>query len=102
MKKFTLYVGLFDKDSKHQEISTLDAFKMATNLFRQHTGGATISEARGIYTHENGEIVVEPTLRCEVFGATVEQIEAVAAELKVILNQEYIAIEEVEVNSRFF
>lgn len=47
MKKFTLYVGLLDQGSKHQEISTLDAFKMATNLFRQHTGGATISEARG-------------------------------------------------------
>lgn len=78
MKKFTLYIGLFDKDSKQQEVTTLDAFKIATNLFVRHTGGATITEAHGIYTHENGEIVIEPTLRCEVFGATTEQIETVA------------------------
>lgn len=102
MKKYTLCVGLFDKDSKRQEINTLDAYKIACNLFARHTGGATITEGRGIYTHENGEIVIEPSLVCMVYGATLEAVEAVAAALKIALNQESIAIECTEVNSWFF
>lgn len=39
MKKFTLFVGLNDKDSKIQEISTIDAYKKMMNYFN----GATIS-----------------------------------------------------------
>lgn len=102
MKKFTICVGLFDKDTKRQEVNTLDAYKIASNFFVKHTGGATIMEGRGIYTHENGEIVVEPTLICMVYGSTVAQIELVSALLKDAFNQESVAIEESEVNSRFF
>lgn len=102
MTKYTLYVGLFDKVTKKQEINTLDAYKVATNIFVAATGGATITEARGIYTHESGEIVVEPTLRIEVFGAEWEKITIAAEQLKTALNQESIAIEKAEVNSMFF
>lgn len=102
MKKFILYVGLNDQVTKRQEITTLDAYKVATNIFVEYTGGATISEARGIYTHDDGTIVTETTLRCEIFGANAEQIEKAASQLKIALNQESIAIEEVETNSRFF
>lgn len=101
MKKYTLYIGLFDKDSKRQEVNTIDAFKIASNIFVEHTGGATITEATGIYTHDNGEIVVEPSLRCEIFGATFEQIVKVVPLLKTVFNQESIAVEEVEVKSSF-
>jgi hypothetical protein len=101
MKKFTLFIGLFDKDSKRQEINTLDAYKMISNIFKVTTGGATITEAVGIYTHDNGDVVIEPSLRCEVFGATAEQIYQAAAQIKAALNQEAIALEECEVNSKF-
>lgn len=101
MKKYTLYCGLFDKDSKRQEINTIDAYKIASNLFVEYTGGATITEATGIYTHDNGEIVVEPSLRCEIFGATYEQIFAVVQQMKIVFNQESIAVEEMEVISNF-
>lgn len=102
MKKFILYVGLNDQETKQQEITTVDAYKVATNIFVATTGGATITEARGVYTHDDGTIVVENTLRCEIFGATTEQIEKAAKQLKTALNQESIAIEEIETNSRFF
>lgn len=101
MKKFTLYIGLFDKDSKQQEITTLDAYKITANIFKGTTGGATITEAVGVYTHDNGEIVIEPSLRCEIFGATAEQVYQAAAQIKTALNQEKIALEESEVNSKF-
>lgn len=102
MKKYTICVGLFDKDSKRQEVNTLDAYKIACNLFARHTGGATITEGRGIYTHESGEIVIEPSLVCMVYGATLEAVEAVVSALKDALNQESVSIECSDVNSWFF
>ena len=102
MKKFILYVGLNDQKSKQQEITTLDAFKLATNIFIECTGGATITEARGVYTHEDGTIISEATLRCEIFDADDEQIKRAASQLKVAFNQEYIAIETAEINSILF
>ena len=42
MKKFTLYLGLNDKDTKRQEIATLEAYKITTNLLTSYTDGATI------------------------------------------------------------
>lgn len=93
MTKYTLYIGLNDKDTKRQEVQTLEAFKVSANIFKALTGGATISEAQGIYTHDNGDIVIEKTLRCEVYGATLEAITQAADQLKTALNQESILIE---------
>lgn len=101
MKKTTLYIGLNDKDTKHQEIATLDAYKIAVNIFTAYTGGATISEAVGIYTHDNGETVTEKTLRCEVYSTNTEAIRTAANALKQALNQESILIETVETESAF-
>lgn len=101
MKKTTLYIGLNDKDTKHQEIATLDAYKIAVNIFAAYTGGATISEAVGIYTHDNGETVTEKTLRCEVYSTNAEAIRTAANALKQAFNQESILIETVETESAF-
>lgn len=101
MKKYTLYVGLNDKDSKHQEIATLDAYKVASNIFCTYTGGATISEAVGVYTHDDGTIITETSLRCEVYGAEIGAIMRAANELKTAFNQESILIESVETSSKF-
>ena len=101
MTKHTLYIGLHDKDSKRQEITTIDAFKVVANIFQSTTGGATITEAMGVYTYNDGTIAIEPSLRCEIFGADAEQVYAAISQIKVALNQEKIAPEETEVNSKF-
>ena len=101
MKKFTLFVGLNDKDTKHQELNTLDAYKVASNIFCQYTGGATISEAVGVYTHDDGTIITETSLRCEIYGAEMSAIMRAANELKAAFNQESILIETVETTSNF-
>lgn len=49
--KFTLFVGLNDKESKQQEISTVDAYKIISNMITARFDGGTISEATGIYKH---------------------------------------------------
>lgn len=102
MKKFTICVGLLDKDTKVQEINTLDAFKVASNIFAETTGGATITEGRGVYTHNDGTVIIEVTLVCVVYGATMDEIKRAADMLKTTLNQESVAIEETESNSIFY
>ena len=94
-------VGLFDKDSKRQEINTLDAYKVVTNLFVAAGLCATILEAQGVYCHDNGEVVIEPSLRIECANATFEQVEPVIFQIKVALNQESIMYKLVESNISF-
>lgn len=102
MKKFVMCVGLLDKDTKNQEINIIDAFKVASNIFAQTTGGATITEGRGVYTHHDGTVVIEPTLVCTIYGAEITDVKAAADALKIALNQESVAIEETESNSIFY
>lgn len=96
MIEHILTVGLFDKVSKHQEISTLDAYKVVTNLFCAAGLCATILDAQGIYTHDDGTTVIEPSLRVECAGASREQIKIVAAQIKAALNQESIMYQVIE------
>lgn len=101
MKKYTLYVGLNDKDSKIQEISTLEAFKVATKIICNMAGGGTIFEAEGVYTHENGEIVVEKTLRIELSGISESVCEQIVSMLKTAFNQESILKQTQEIETVF-
>ena len=99
MKKFTLYMGLNDKDTKVQVISTIEAYKVVSNIIAKDFGGGTIFEAQGIYKHDDGKIVFEKTLRIEILFAEEPQIKALVAELKKIFNQESIAVQVDDINS---
>lgn len=99
--KIILFVGLFDKDSKAQEISTLDAYKIASNLLADIIGFGTITEAVGIYTHDDGTIVNEPTLRIEVSGIELEPMKRLAIALKQAFNQESVGFEIVKSDFSF-
>ena len=101
MKKIILFLGLFDKDSKAQEVSTLDAFKIASNLLTDIIGFGTITEAVGVYTHDDGTIVNEPTLRIEVSNVELEPMKRLAIALKQAFNQESIAFEVVHSDFNF-
>ena len=63
MKRFTLYMGLNDKDTKTQMISIIEAYKIVSNILASDLGGGTIYEAKGVYKHDDGTIVFENTLR---------------------------------------
>ena len=103
MIKTTICVGLLDKDTKAQEINTIDAFKVAANIFAETTGGATITEGMGVYTHDDGTVVIEPTLVCTIYGTRSDDPKIMDAirMLKTALNQEAVAVESVESNSKF-
>lgn len=101
MTKIILFLGLFDKDSKAQEVSTLDAFKIASNLLTDIIGFGTITEAVGVYTHDDGTIVNEPTLRIEVSDIELEPMKRLAIALKQAFNQESVAFEVVHSDFNF-
>lgn len=101
MKKIILYLGLFDQTTKKQEISTLDAYKIASNLLTDIIGFGTITEAMGVYTHDDGTIVNEPTLRIEVSNIDIESMKRLAIALKSTFNQESVAFEVVHTDFSF-
>lgn len=99
MEKFTLYLGLNDKDTKAQKIATLEAYKIVSNLIAADFGGGTIYEARGIYKHDDGTIITETTLRIEILFATRAQVLDLIATLKKLFNQESIALQVENIGS---
>ena len=99
MLKYTLYIGLNDQDSKRQEISTLEAFKIVQNILSDKTGGGTVYNATGIYKHDNGEIIIENTLRVEIVAAPLEAVQAAIRVIKTALNQEAVILQTENVES---
>jgi uncharacterized lipoprotein YmbA len=102
MKKFTLYVGLNDKDTKTQLISTLEAYKVINNVLLQYVDGATIFEARGIYKHDDGTFTTENTFRIELLFVETETVKEIVKVLKAMLNQESIAVQHEIVESELW
>ena len=102
IEKYTLYVGLNDKDTKVQEIATLEAYKIINKLLLSYTDGATIFEAVGIYKHEDGSFVTENTLRIELLFVERETVKTIVDILKQVLNQESIAVQHEIVESELW
>jgi len=99
MKKFTLYLGLNDKDSKIQKIDTIEAYKICTNILLKYTEGATIYSAQGIYKHNDNSFVVENTLRIELLFVERESVLKIIEILKLAFNQESVALQVENINS---
>jgi hypothetical protein len=100
IKQHILILGLNDKDTKKQEISTIDAYKIATNILTKYFDGATITEAQGFYKHEDGTLTFETSLKIELLFADDEQVLKVIEQLKTAFNQESIALITNDINSK--
>ena len=90
---FEVTVGLFDQKSKKQEISTVDALQTITRYVIDHCGGGTITTGNGVYTHEDGTVVVEPSIIIKIVGAKFEDIGNLVEDIKIFLNQESVLVE---------
>ena len=100
MKKVTFYIGLNDRDTKVQKISTLEAYKVIENTVCEFFGGATILEAKGVYTHNDNtaNVVREKSFAVEVidFGQNENfdnSVKEFCRVIKIALNQESIAVQ---------
>ena len=101
MTKYTLYIGLNDKDTKVQRIDTMEASKIVQNVLTDTTGGGTIYSATGVYRHDNGAVVIENTLRVELVAVAMEAVRAAIDIIKTALNQESIILQTENVQSVF-
>lgn len=99
--KYTLYIGLNDKDSKVQKIDTIEAYKIVENVCCTLSDGATIYQARGVYKHVDSTVIVENTLCAELFTDNVDTVKTIATVLKQALNQESILIQKDVVENLF-
>ena len=103
MTRYTLTIGLFDKDTKRQKISSDMALKIVSDLVVQTVGYGTIHTGNGIYTHVNGSIVIEPSLVFFVEGEKdlKNKVKTLAWQIKKALNQESVMLEETAVKMEF-
>ena len=95
VKKFTMLVGLNDKDTKKRKINRNKAKEVIMSI----VGDCTISDAVGHYTHEDGTVVNEKCLRVELLFKADNEVISYCHAIKRELNQESIALSYTYENS---
>ena len=93
--KFVLTIGLFDKDTKKLELDPANAQALLNNEVAQTFEGATVYSADGVYRHNDGSTVREPSIRVEVSGASREAVVGLAKWAKAAFNQESVMLEAI-------
>jgi hypothetical protein len=102
MKKYTLYLGLNDKDTKLQKFDTVTSYTLVNDIINNYLDGATISECVGYYKHEDGFIVIEKSLRIELLFANDDTVRLIVKQLKELFNQESVAVQMQEISSELW
>ena len=99
VKLYDFYKDNNIKDSKIQEISTIEAYKIVNRVLED----CTIVEGKGKYTHTDGTITTEATLIVTVFDFDNKfNIKDACDKLKLILNQEAIAVSVENIDSQLY
>lgn len=86
--RYTLYVGLNDKDAKVQLVPA----ELAEEIVMAIVGDCSIERIRGCYSHEDGTRVFENTLKVSILFRSEQEIEQYIAAIKRQLNQESVAV----------
>ena len=83
MKKFVLMVGLNDQESKKQEIATEKAINKIVEVLKNNgVEGATLTQVKGLYIHEDGSAVFENTIKIELLFIKLKTVKNIILELK--------------------
>ena len=100
MLKFTVIVGLNDKDTKKQEVRHEQAYNRIIKILHNNgVEGATFTECKGLYIHENGEAVFENSIKIELLFIEETAVKNICKELKIALNQESVIMETINLDS---
>lgn len=92
MIKYELFVGLNDRKTEVQEITTENALNTIYDMVFEYTDGATVSVAKGVYKHHNGSKVLENTVKIELMFIDKPTVKALVELLKAQFNQESVAV----------
>lgn len=109
MTKTTMTIGLFDKDTEQQEISTAAANEIIaqTLINEYHIFAFTAWKCAGVYKMDStGNIIREPSIRVEIASdmdiATMNiLIDEITTTLKIKLNQESVMVEIIDSDITF-
>jgi hypothetical protein len=85
--KYTLYIGLNDKNTYTQLLSTEDAVNRVADIALKYVDGFTQLSGKGAYKDEKGIITHENCLIFEFYDTNEEQIKAIMDEVLQELNQ---------------
>lgn len=100
MYKYNIYIGMFDKDTKQQEISSQDFFNTVRKVMRSlHIDNYTIIKGKGHYK-SNTMIVCEPSIIIDIITDTqflFQQLISIKVRLCNELNQESVLITKQEI-----
>lgn len=98
--KFTIYLGLNDRETGFQKIGTIEAYKICCNLIARRFNGGNISESDGIYHNpETGAVDIEKSFRIEIFADSKERVQEFGRELCDVFNQHSVIIQRDIVDS---
>jgi len=95
-EKYTLYLGLNDKDTFDQKISTEDAIEKANKICSRHSGGYTQLTARGGWTNDDGTLGHENTLVYMIYDISESDLQAMLDEFLKEFNQSSVLVEKSE------
>ena len=100
--RYTLYIGLNDKDTGTQEISTEKAREIVDAICCKYVEGFTVFQAQGGWTDDSGQITKENTLVYMFSYADPTQITAIMDEVIPVLNQSVILVHTDTVQSAYY
>lgn len=93
-EKIKISVGLFDKDTKKQEVDTYTAVDLIEKaVMATGVGGLSVYTGNGVYLHDDGTLVKEPSVFVEVYGWKLDSMKTAVQFIKRELNQESISVE---------
>ena len=97
--RYTLYIGLNDKDSNVQVIPVSEALDIVSEICVDYVPGYTAMTGHGGWLNDAGEFIREETLIFTIIDAEEESILKIKDEVMKALNQSSIMMEYQEVSS---
>lgn len=101
-EKYLLYIGLNDKDTYQQEITTEDARRTVNTICAKYADGYTASDASGGWVDQTGTLTQENTLVYAFYDISEEQLVCLMDDVLVALNQNSILVEKQQTHSIYY
>lgn len=99
--KYTIMIGLNDKDTYEQKFSTDTLVKMIRIVCKNYAVAFSLTRNEGGYIHENGHFTQENSLALSLIGATQDNVDEIAADLCAMFHQESVIITKEKVESYY-
>ncbi len=101
--KYTLYVGMNDKDTNQPKYALTEAKQVMFTIVQKYTGGCTFYEAEGCwYDDEKQAMLSEKTLVCVLLDTEPQAVKNIMDEALTTFNQSSILLETEEVRGAFY